>query len=396
MAANSAIPSPDDQSLDTIPPPGGGARGIYALAARIIAQASRSRPADEALRRTLRSARLSRVDSGVVRRLVFAYYRWRGLLDEPDNLPKALRQAGEIAAEFQSAPETFSGERLRAVAPGWVFSHLNASPEWLRALQREPPLWLRAKRGEADAVARALGNTRRGPLPDALLYSGDQDLYRTESFQNGNFEIQDLASQVVGWVCGPKPGETWWDACAGEGGKTIHLSGLMGNQGLIWASDRSDWRLARLRLRARRAGVYNYRARRWDGLAQPAPRTRFDGVLLDAPCSGVGTWQRNPQARWTTTPQEVKELAGVQRRLLDGAACAVKAGGRLIYSVCTLTRPETVEVKKAFESAHPDFAPLEITHPLEAGCRSDCVWLWPQNHQCNGMFIAAWRKRQPG
>ena len=131
------------------------------------------------------------------------------------------------------------------------------------------------------------------------------------------------------------------DACAGEGGKTLHLADLMQNKGLIWASDRSIRRLHVLKQRTARAGVFNYRAVAWNGGPQPPTRTRFDGILVDAPCSGVGTWQRNPHARWTVSPADVHELAAVQRQLLDHVAGALKPGGRLIYAVCTLTRAET-------------------------------------------------------
>ena len=112
----------------------------------------------------------------------------------------------------------------------------------------------------------------------------------------------------------------------------------MANRGLIWASDRAEWRLQKLRRRAARAKVFNYRPARWDGGARLPTRTKFDGVLVDAPCSGLGTWQRNPHARWTTTVEDVRELAELQRRLLAHTAPSLKPGGRLIYAVCTLTR----------------------------------------------------------
>src|SRR6185295_17316743 len=128
--------------------------------------------------------------------------------------------------------------------------------------------------------------------------------------------------------------------CAGEGGKTMHLSALMENKGLIWASDRAAWRLKNLKRRAARAKVFNFRSELWDGGAKLPTKTKFDGILVDAPCSGVGTWQRNPHARWTTTLDDVRELGAVQLQLLDRVAGSLKPEGRLIYSVCTLTRTE--------------------------------------------------------
>src|SRR5262249_48202538 len=162
------------------------------------------------------------------------------------------------------------------------------------------------------------------------------------------FELQDITSQAVGFICAPQPGQTVWDACAGEGGKTLHLSDLMENKGLIWATDRAEWRLQILKRRAARAGAFNYRAKFWNGSSKLPTKTLFDIVLVDAPCSGIGTWRRNPHARWTTTPNDIRELAQLQTQLLTHVASAVKPGGKLIYSACTLARAETSELVKAF------------------------------------------------
>src|SRR6185503_8199501 len=112
-------------------------------------------------------------------------------------------------------------------------------------------------------------------LGDTLEYRGREDLFRMREFHAGAFEVQDISSQIVGLTCAPEPGETWWDACAGEGGKLLHLSDLMQNKGLIWASDRVEWRLKRLKLRAGRAKAFNYRSAIWDGGAKPPTKTRF-------------------------------------------------------------------------------------------------------------------------
>jgi len=171
---------------------------------------------------------------------------------------------------------------------------------------------------------------------------------------------------------------------------------LMANQGLIWASDRAGWRLRQLKRRAGRAGCFNYRAVVWDGGSNLPTRTRFDGVLLDAPCTGVGTWQRNPQARWTTTPADVAELATVQLNLLAHTAPAVKPGGRLIYAVCTLTRAETGEVARIFAERFPEFEPASIRSPWEEIHQTPYLRLWPQDTGGNGMFLAAWQRKPTG
>jgi len=110
-------------------------------------------------------------------------------------------------------------------------------------------------------------------------------------------------------------------------------------------------------------------------------RTKFDGVLVDAPCSGVGTWRRNPHARWTTTPDDVRDLARVQRELLERVRPALKPGGKLVYAVCTLTRPETVAVADGFGLAHSELRSATVT------------WIRSEDLGGNGMFVAVWEKR---
>jgi 16S rRNA (cytosine967-C5)-methyltransferase len=167
----------------------------------------------------------------------------------------------------------------------------------------------------------------------------------------------------------------------------------MQNTGLVWASDRAEWRLQKLKRRAARAKVFNYRAVLWDGGVKLPTKTKFDGILVDAPCSGTGTWQRNPQSRWTTFLQDVKELAEVQKQLMANAAAALKPGGRLIYSVCTLTRSETTEVAEAITQRFADLKPLGLKNPFKKnGPEEKALWLWPQETEGNGMFICAWQK----
>ena len=124
---------------------------------------------------------------------------------------------------------------------------MKVTAAWVRALQTEPRLWLRARRGQGRALAEKLGDCRifgAGPLADTWSTAAATTCSARVSFTQASLKLQDLSSQAVGLICDPRPGETWWDACAGEGGKTLHLSGLMANKGLIWASDRAAWRLA--------------------------------------------------------------------------------------------------------------------------------------------------------
>ncbi len=269
-------------------------------------------------------------------------------------------------------------------------------PGWLRLLQLPPTLWLRARCGEATGLAERLGDCTPATgnrSIEALKYGGTTDLFRTSDFHAGNFEIQDIHSQAVGWICDPRAGGVWWDACAGQGGKTLHLSDLMQGKGLIWASDRSVARLDRLRRRAARARVFNYRAAIWGGDAKLPTKTKFDGVLLDAPCTNIGTWQRNPHARWMIGPSDVEELAVRQFELLSNVSTAVKPGGKLVYSVCTLSRAETVSVAELFDNRHPEFKPILISDPFEEnGLGAPRLWLRPEKRSANGMFVAAWQR----
>lgn len=368
------------------------------IAARIVAASDRSHPADAVLREVLKSERgLSRRQGGEVSRAVFAFYRWRGWLDPSQSIELRVVKALGLARDFSLRRGAFPRADLtvRSV-PGWITEELPVTLPFAAALQSETRLWLRARAGQGRALAATLGDCALfgpGALSDTLEYHGATDLFRTVPFREGRFEVQDLSSQAVGLICAPKASETWWDACAGEGGKTLHLSDLMGNKGLIWATDRAEWRLKRLRQRAARAGVFNFRAATWDGSAALPTRTKFDGVLVDAPCSGVGTWHRNPHARWTTELRDVKELAEVQKTLLCHAARAVKPGGRLIYSVCTLTHSETHDVARGFEQVSPTFERIRIANPLTAPAPTQAeIMLWPQDFGGNGMFIAAWKR----
>lgn len=363
-------------------------------AARVVRRAHGGR-ADASLREEIGALRLGQEESAALANLVFAYYRWHGWHEPEEDFAAQLEQTESLERRFVDDPGSFSTTELLRAIPGWAHEEIPWSRAWLESLQTRPVLWLRARRGTRKAVAQKLGDCRLGPAPadDSLEYMGSKDLFRTSEFHNGEFELQDFSSQLVGLCCNPHPGETWWDACAGEGGKLLHLSGIMNGKGLIWASDRSRRRLASLRRRAARAGVFNYRVASWDGGEKLPTKAKFDGVLIDAPCSGAGTWQRNPDGRWTTTPADVRELGDVQRRLILNAATAVKPGGRLIYAVCTLTRTETEVVADLCSNQLSGFESLSLPDwPNEPPAASNRKWIWPQAFRGNGMFLAAWQR----
>ncbi len=364
-------------------------QAIINHAAQVLATITVDQRADSALRFYFEHHRyLQPPAKRAISRAVFAYFRWLAWLDPKASPQKRVEHAASLHERFHADEKSVKAETLAVrTVPAWLATEMELPPEYLRQLQREPALWLRARPNKSYALAKSLfACERTDRAPDALHFTGTQDLFKTEQFKTGEFEIQDLASQLVGHACAPVPGETWWDACAGEGGKTLHLADLMNNKGVVWASDRHTRRLDTLKRRAARAQIFNYRAAVWDGGAKLPTKTKFDGILVDAPCSGVGTWQRNPHARWTTTPADVRELAATQLALLNVVAGSLKPGGRLIYSVCTLTRSETTAVADAFAAAHPELEPLPL---FGAEPRTT---LWPHELNANGMFIAAWRR----
>lgn len=372
---------------------------IQALVERVIRTSDREHAADAVLRDELKHQRgLAEVEATVASKLTFAYYRWRGWLDPESPLRDQLNQAWELADKFARLPESFSDTALmEKTVPDWIKDEIEMTPDLARALQREPQLWLRARPGQGSVLANRLRHCRvveEETWSDTLAYLGREDLFKSVEFHEGAFEVQDVSSQAVGLLCCPQPGETWWDACAGEGGKLLHLSDLMRNQGLIWATDRAEWRLRKLKRRAARAKVFNYRSVIWDGGPKLPTKTKFDGILVDAPCSGTGTWQRNPHARWTLEPRDIQELAELQLRLLTRAAGALKPGGKLLYSVCSITASETTAVLKRLQPEALELVPLSLPNPFDKkAAAAQSIFLLPQQVGGNGMFVAGWVRK---
>lgn len=263
-----------------------------------------------------------------------------------------------------------------------------------RAFQSRPPTWLRLP---ADRIGQALAALRKAGLEieshplikTAVFVKGDK------SFDAGKFpeiEVQDLASQGVGLCCAPQPGQAWWDMCAGAGGKSLHLADLMQDRGIILATDIRPATLSQLAKRLQKSGQHSVRPLLWDGSADPAPTIKFDGILIDAPCSGLGTWARNPDARWRTAPGQIRESADIQKKLLRRAAEKLKPGGRLVYSTCTLTRAENTDVIAAFLEQYRECRLEKLINPLNGEPASGIIWIWPWEENCNGMFLAVMKK----
>ena len=166
----------------------------------------------------------------------------------------------------------------------------------------------------------------------------------------------------------------------------------MEQQGAILATDVRSGSLEALQKRAKGRRRNMIVCRAWDGTRDPAPGQCFDGVLIDAPCSGIGTWARNPDARWRTTERDIAQRRIVQEQLLLAGADKVRLGGRLVYAVCTLTQAETQAVITGFLGARSDFKLEPTLHPLTGRPAPGKVWIWPWEADSNGMFIARMRR----
>lgn len=227
--------------------------------------------------------------------------------------------------------------------------------------------------------------------PWALRLARRANVTRSAAFCDGWCEIQDAASQLAALALAPAPGETLLDACAGGGGKALALAALVGPQGTVLAYDRDAERLAPLRQRARRAGAGAIR------LLRAAPTEPADGVLIDAPCSGLGTLRRNPEHAWRRSgAATLARLAARQRACLEAYAPLVRTGGALVYAVCSVEPAEGEDVIAAFLRGHPEFAPddlaaalLRAHTPLAAAeTNGHLLRLWPHRHHTDGFFIA--------
>ncbi|MBO5722271.1 MAG: RsmB/NOP family class I SAM-dependent RNA methyltransferase, partial [Lentisphaeria bacterium] len=226
----------------------------------------------------------------------------------------------------------------------WSWEYLQSMDDmqsYFSALAVRPPLWLRVQNDTVENVVKQLmqaGLTvRRHPVMNSALavIAGSVNLYTLEPYREGKVEVQDLASQVISHACMPQKGERWWDCCAGAGGKTLALAELMQRTGKVVAGDIRSYKLEDLKQRARRGNFPNIETRPWDGNKVPPRRSnKFDGILIDAPCSCSGVWRRNPDGRWNSSPEEVAKVTAIQHTVLENVLTALRPNGVLVYATC--------------------------------------------------------------
>jgi 16S rRNA (cytosine967-C5)-methyltransferase len=299
-----------------------------------------------------------------------------------------------LAADCPECPATVAGRARflgvgRELVPAWFRSHCSeafVSPN-LEVLATRPPLWIRLQTPDGGAVHEEFAE-RGWPvrpssvLPTALELLVEADLTSTRGYQEGRFEVQDLGSQFILASAAIEPGACWLDACAGAGGKTLQLATLLGPAGQVDAYDIRPEALAELRERTRRGGFQNIRV-----LEQISDQATYDGVLVDAPCSGSGTWRRAPHLKWCTTPAEIAAHAARQGQLLAQLCRQVRSGGFLVYATCSLSRAENQAVLDAFLAGHAEFTGVPPTRAFDCPCDGAGLTILPAVHNTDGYFV---------
>ena len=320
-------------------------------------------------------------------------------------------------AQLRDAVEALEdpGERFAARhgAPRWVADRLRAqlgddAAAALRALEAPAPRTLRCNllRGDRDALQSRLASEGVDVDPGrwaetAVTCRDAANVFATRAFSAGWFEQQDEASQLAVALTAPPPRGRVLDLCAGSGGKTLGVAAALGNRGAVLATDVHEGRLRALRARLARAGADNVTPHLLHG--DDAAVARFavdcDRVLIDAPCTGTGSWRRRPQARVSVTEQDLRALVQTQRELLDRAAAWLKPGARLIYATCSLLAEENAEQVRWLLARRPELELVRIAEVLGgvvAGPITDASGMFlslrPDLHGCDGFFAAVVRR----
>ena len=264
---------------------------------------------------------------------------------------------------------------------------------------------LKAKRPDVQKQLAKLG-IKSEPTPYSpwgLRLADKPLLTKLDLFVQGDMEVQDEGSQLLALLLDAKRGEMVVDFCAGAGGKTLAVGASMRSTGRLYAFDVSAHRLDALKPRLARSGLSNVHPvaiahERDDRIKRLAGK--IDRVLVDAPCSGLGTLRRNPDLKWRQNPKAIEEMAVKQLAILQSAARLLKPGGRLVYATCSLLQAENEAVAQAFQAVQPDFKPLPAAQLLaqlgvaqaEFLCAGDFLRLWPHRHATDGFFAAVWQR----
>jgi 16S rRNA (cytosine967-C5)-methyltransferase len=303
---------------------------------------------------------------------------------------------------------------LRANLPQWLYDKLlardgeAATLQLAEALNQPAPLDLRVNAIKADRE-QVMAELATAPIvceptpfaPLGIRIIKKPALQNLPLFKNGSIEVQDEGSQLLAQIVGAKRGDMVVDFCAGAGGKTLALGASMRNTGRLYAFDVSEKRLAKLKPRLARSGLSNVhpvRIAHENDAKVKRLAGKIDRVLVDSPCSGLGTLRRNPDVKWRQTPQSLIELNAKQTAILAGAARLVKAGGRLVYATCSLLDEENEAIVAQFLLTHVDFALVPMKEVLVeqriALEMQDYLKLMPHLHQTDGFFAAVLERKK--
>ncbi|MBI4418357.1 MAG: class I SAM-dependent methyltransferase, partial [Ignavibacteriales bacterium] len=343
-----------------------------------------------------------------------------------------VRKAGNPLPETADLVPLFQAEKQRELVEGFLsrlpeakvsisdpagrFAIEHSLPDWLAkkligefglegagnlcaSLNTQAPLNLRVNALKTN-VAECMNQLKKEGLethqtphsPVGLTVPKRLNIFRLQAFRDGWFEVQDEGSQLVGVLLDPKPAWKVLDACAGAGGKTLHLAAIMKNRGEIVAADVHDVRLRELRKRAARAGASNVRMMLTDEvMSRDSFNNFFDIVFLDVPCSGTGTLRRNPGLKWTLKELDIPELKEKQIHIMESHRHFVKPGGLMFYATCSLLKDENEDVVNEFLERHHDFSPVDISGyarrtDLENFVSNGAFRLFPHVHGTDGFF----------
>jgi 16S rRNA (cytosine967-C5)-methyltransferase len=395
-------------------------------------------PADKTISRHFRhNPGLGQRERGLIAEAIYAVLRHKlefaqfaqsggGPLERRLALLGVVQVAGGAALVSRVAPSELEWlERVAAIDRGSLAFEARCNlPDWLLArlrerfkdpdiermanmLNRPAPLDLRVNVMKTTRERVLEGLTAAGlevePTPIApfgIRVKGKPSLQKMVTFLRGDIEVQDEGSQLLAHAVAPRRGELVIDFCAGAGGKTLALGALMRSTGRLYALDVSAGRLAKFKPRMARSGLSNVHPMAIDSERDSRLKRlagKADRVLVDAPCSGLGTVRRNPDLKWRQTPQSIIELAEKQHSILDAAARLVRPGGTLVYATCSLLPDENDAIADAFLASHSDFEEGDIgavlasqSIVLDAGRRLE---LWPHLHGTDGFYAALFTRR---
>lgn len=298
-------------------------------------------------------------------------------------LPEAGLHLAPDTSHLAPSPE--------ALLPAWFRSHCPAAFEspHLDAINTRANVWVRLQCIDRNIVLDEFRSKQwaweaAADFPDALCLPPNAEVASTDAYRRGFLEIQDLGSQLVLATAPIPPGGRWLDACAGAGGKSLQLARLLGDTGHVDATDIRPEILEELRERAQRARLTNVRV-------TTNPEAAYDGVLVDAPCSGSGTWRRQPHLKWYVKPESIASFARTQREILRTQAVRVKPGGLLIYATCSLSHHENHDVVAAFLQAHPQFRPEPAADTHGGTFDGLGTSLLPGTRNTDGFYVATLR-----